>query len=781
MGKRICIGKQPHKEWFDNECRLKRRKVRRLLRKYKHSVDKDDRVLYCIERREYKNMLARKKTKHRELLLTELLNSVKCQKTFWEIIRKVSRKKTQPQNSISIDQWFEHFKRVLEKEADDSIEEDTEEDVDEEEEFLDRPISREEVMLAIKKLKNGKAAGPDRLIGEFFKHSCDSTLTFLVKLFNYLFDNGIYPENWTESIILPLFKKGDANDTNNYRGVSLCNISSKLYSSIINNRLQEWVNMNNITGEHQAGFKKGYCTIDHMFTLLAAVQKQFASNTKLYVAFVDFEKAFDSISRKLLWPVLKTNRVRGKLYRCIRSMYREVKARIRKGAKLSDYVNCTSGVKQGDVCSPILFSLFVNELALEIISNGRHGVSLDLLELFILLFADDIILLSISVVGLQRQLNSLYTAASRLELKVNMDKTNIVVFRKGGYLARSEKWTYGGEIMKVVNMYKYLGIFFSTRLSFSFACQDLVKRAKRAVLMIFQAMHKLDCTSFNIFSKLFDSQVQSILQYGAEIWAFQNGKEIEKLHLFAMKRFLNVNSRTPNDFVYGDLGRYPLYLNSYVKCISYWLKLTRMDNHRLPYKAYKTIYNLDVNGKKTWVTDVRKCLYSYGFAYVWENQGVENIIEFIKCFKQRIIDCRWQGWHDHIQNSDRFAEYKMFKSINGVEPYIEIVLNRYVKSALTKLRFSVSDIACHRFRYSERGTDKILCRLCQASEEDEIHFMFCCPVLQDLRIRLIQPKYYNNPCHFRFNLLMASNSEKVISNMALYVYKALTRLRNAAM
>eukprot|EP00745_Piridium_sociabile_P014999 TRINITY_DN220_c0_g1_i5.p1 TRINITY_DN220_c0_g1~~TRINITY_DN220_c0_g1_i5.p1 ORF type:complete len:431 (+),score=53.42 TRINITY_DN220_c0_g1_i5:76-1293(+) len=256
MEKRICIGKQPHKEWFDNECRLKRRKVRRLLRKYKHSVDKDDRVLYCIERREYKNMLARKKTKHRELLLTELLNSVKCQKTFWEIIRKVSRKKTQPQNSISIDQWFEHFKRVLEKEADDSIEEDTEEDVDEEEEFLDRPISREEVMLAIKKLKNGKAAGPDRLIGEFFKHSCDSTLTFLVKLFNYLFDNGIYPENWTESIILPLFKKGDANDTNNYRGVSLCNISSKLYSSIINNRLQEWVNMNNITGEHQAGFKK---------------------------------------------------------------------------------------------------------------------------------------------------------------------------------------------------------------------------------------------------------------------------------------------------------------------------------------------------------------------------------------------------------------------------------------------------------------------------------------------------------------------------------------------
>jgi hypothetical protein len=285
-------------------------------------------------------------------------------------------------------------------------------------------------MSAIRKLKNGKSAGPDGLIGEFFKHSSESVISFLVNVFNYLFDNGIYPEHWSETIILPLFKKGDVNNANNYRGISLCNVSSKLYSSVINNRLQEWVNLNNITGEYQAGFKKEYSTTDHIFTLLAAIQRQFANNQKLYVAFVDFEKAFDSVSRKLLWPVLIKNGIRGKLYKCVRSMYKEVKARIRSGGKLSDYVNCTSGVKQGDVCSPILFSLFVNELALEIMENGKHGVSLDLVELFILLFADDIILLSISAIGLQRQLNSLYTAAMRLELKVNMEKLILLFFAK---------------------------------------------------------------------------------------------------------------------------------------------------------------------------------------------------------------------------------------------------------------------------------------------------------------------------------------------------------------
>ena len=153
------------------------------------------------------------------------------------------------------------------------------------------------MLLAICKLKNGKAAGPDGIIPEMLKHASDQMVNFLVKYFNVLFDEGIYPLNWCESIILPLFKKGDCNNPNNYRGIPLCDVTGKLYSSIINNRLQEWIDDSDITGECKGGFKRGYSTIDHMFTLLAMIQKQFAFNRKLYVAFIDFEKAFDSVSR----------------------------------------------------------------------------------------------------------------------------------------------------------------------------------------------------------------------------------------------------------------------------------------------------------------------------------------------------------------------------------------------------------------------------------------------------------------------------------------------------
>ena len=106
--------------------------------------------------------------------------------------------------------------------------------------------------------------------------------------------------------------------------------------------------------------------------------------------------------------------------------------------------------------------LFINELTKDIIESGKHGIQLapDLIERLILLFADDVVLLPDSVFGLQTQLNVLFNTAKRLDLIVNLDKSNIVVFRNGGHLALNEKWCIGNEELEVVNMYKYLGVYF---------------------------------------------------------------------------------------------------------------------------------------------------------------------------------------------------------------------------------------------------------------------------------------------------------------------------------
>ena len=777
MNKRIFINKYKQTDrWFDKECECTKRNVRRLLRKFRRTLKPVDRVTYCKAKREYKSLLHKKKKDFNDTIIDKLVKSVKDQKCFWETLHSISKRKPQPSNNITIEEWFDHFKNVLEKEIDEEEEADL--DSDNGDDVLDRPISREEVLLAIRKLKNNKAAGPDGIIGEMLKYAGDPVVDFLVKLFNILFDRGIFPDSWSESILLPLFKKGAPNDPNNYRGISLCNISGKLYSTVINNRLQEWIEQNDTTGEYQAGFKKNYSTTDHIFTLFATIQKQFSLNRKLYVAFIDFEKAFDSISRKLLWPILIKNGIKGKLHRSILSMYTNVRARVRCGAQLSDYICCTRGVKQGDVCSPVLFSLFINELALEVINNGRHGVSYSsyFIELFILLFADDIALISETVIGLQTQLNSLRQSALKLNLTVNMNKSNIMVFRKGGYLAAREKWFYGDLEMKIVNSYKYLGVVFTTKLSLTYTCQELISRGKNAVLSIMKKLYKLEHCSLEIFFKLFDAQVQPIVQYGAEIWGIEaSAPAIEKLHLFAMKKFLCVDKRTPNDLVYGELGRYPIYINSNLRCVRYWIKLIQMNENRLPFKAYKMLYDLDEKGKRNWVSKLREFLCSNGFSYVWMNQGVGCTASFLQMLKQRLVDCRWQCLDDHVQTSERFDFYRKFKTFYEAEPYLFLDLNRYIKGALTRFRFGISDLSVHSLRYRSYDVRQLTCPMCKEAMENEIHFVLCCPVLDDIRRQYIPRKYYNFPSDFRLTLLLSTRHEQTLRNLALFLYKSFHR------
>ena len=116
----------------------------------------------------------------------------------------------------------------------------------------------------------------------------------------------------------PLHKKGDINVADNYRGISLLNICSKLYSFVLNKRITKWIDDNEIFGEEQAGFRQERSTFDHIFTLLALIQKQLLRHIKLYVAF-------DTICRTKLWTVLHRNGLRGKIAIALQSMYAIVK------------------------------------------------------------------------------------------------------------------------------------------------------------------------------------------------------------------------------------------------------------------------------------------------------------------------------------------------------------------------------------------------------------------------------------------------------------------------
>ena len=117
-------------------------------------------------------------------------------------------------------------------------------------------------------MKNNKSCGIDNVLNEFLKHSPKSYKKLLVKLFNVILKTGIIPKDWCISFISPIYKnKGKKDDPNNYRGISIISCLGKLFSALINERLTKFADINEIIGEEQAGFRAGYSTQDHIFTL----------------------------------------------------------------------------------------------------------------------------------------------------------------------------------------------------------------------------------------------------------------------------------------------------------------------------------------------------------------------------------------------------------------------------------------------------------------------------------------------------------------------------------
>ena len=110
-----------------------------------------------------------------------------------------------------------------------------------------------------------------------------------------------------------------------------------------------------------------------------------------------------------------------------------------------------------------------------------------------------------------------------------------------------------------------------------------------------------------------------------------------------------------------------------------------------------------------------------------------------------------------------------------MEPYLSINIDRFIRNSLTKFRLGISDIAIHRQRYKSENSKNVKCPLCNADKEDEIHFVFICPVLADLRTEYIPLKYYSKPSLFKLILLFSSRNDQVITNFTTFLYKAFKR------
>ena len=184
-----------------------------------------------------------------------------------------------------------------------------------------------------------------------------------------------------------------------------------------------------------------------------------------------------------------------------------------------------------------------------------------------------------------------------------------LVFRKRGRLLRGEYWTYNNQEIEVVNKFNYLGTIFKYTGSFCSKTEYIVGKVLKALNVLLVNCKKLPLKSKTL-CQLFDALVGSILLYASEILFvfFSKSKEIKRVHLKFCKRLLNVRLNTCTAGVYGELGRYPLYISWYNRIIKYWCKVVNSDIKRLYEQGLRDRENGNVN----WVPSVKKLLNKYG-------------------------------------------------------------------------------------------------------------------------------------------------------------------------
>ena len=188
-------------------------------------------------------------------------------------------------------------------------------------------------------------------------------LHMLTQVFNVVLLSGHIPHVWLIGIIKPIYKnKGDINDPDNYRGITLLSCLGKLFTSIINERLTVFINSTQIMSEAQAGFRKGYSTTDQIFTLKCIVELFLCQGRRLVCTFVDYSKAFDSINRAMLWKKLILYGVSGKVRNVLLNMYKSIKSCVMNNGVQSEFFDSHVGLRQGEHLLPLLFPLFLNDM-----------------------------------------------------------------------------------------------------------------------------------------------------------------------------------------------------------------------------------------------------------------------------------------------------------------------------------------------------------------------------------------------------------------------------------
>ena len=547
----------------------RRKKVDQLTHKYKVNKSR------IIRRRlqEAKNELSQEYSRREEETLQNNIAEADIEfqdnntARAWKVINKITNRKSTTSGKLKgkspeerNKQWYNHFHKLLGT-PDDSEPPAGIEPVFENLGINTQPFTLQEVREAKKQLREGKAPGEDGIMPEVLKRVDIDDI--LLKFSNKVLVEHDLPDQLATMNIIPVAKKGDLSQTSNYRGIALTSLVSKLINRMILNRIRPEIDP--LLRGNQSGFRPGRSTTSQVLALRRIMEGVRWKNLPAVMVFVDFCKAFDSISHKCMFEILKAYGIPDLLVSAIRLTYEKLKARVTSPDGETDYFKIFAGVMQGDTLAPFLF-VIVLDYALRKAIQGREeelGFTLHprrsrragATSICDLDFADDIVLLSNEIEQAKRLVHSVEAECIIVGLRLNAGKTKVMFFNTDVKTLHSMD---GTEIKQALTDtgeqdFIYLGCW---------CTKDRDIRTRKA--LAWKSLHKLNKVwtsdmSREIKIELFRATTETILLYGSSTWTLtkQEEKALDGTYTRMLRKALNINwsERTSNDTLYGSLSR----------------------------------------------------------------------------------------------------------------------------------------------------------------------------------------------------------------------------------
>ena len=738
--------KTSKKCWFNKDCSTLQGHLRRLCRDLaKHPFDKQKRQTYIKARNEYKRTCRKAEQKCRHDLTKKLLKiGLEDPKSFWNIIKQMNnwgKEKDDETDQITPLTWKEYFTKLLNDRTSTNalpIDETTPQPTPTFNPILDRKITMIELRKALTLLKNHKAAGCDRISAEYLKAFAESFDDILLTLLQKLFTLQIYPSEWASNFLKPIYKKGECIDPDNYRGLAIGAALAKLYSLILLGRLTEYIDKKDLISVNQIGFMT--CTSDHIFLLQTIIEKVVKKNkNRLYAVFIDFKKAYDTVDRGKLFRRLQEIGINGPFFKNIRAMYKTVSYKIKLKGGYLDPIESNLGLKQGCPLSPMMFNLYIDDMK-DIFDAQCDPVTITDTNISHFLYADDLVLVSLSPEGLQRSLDKISDYATTKSLTISIKKSKSMIFNLGGRLI-DKKFYINDEPLEPVKSFCYLGFEVVPSGVVTHAKEVLNDKAKKALHPLLGAIAKFNLP-VKLAIRLFHTYISPILLYGVENWSILSDLDIERfqelsifqkteksitdtVHKKLLKFVLGVSKTCHNMAVYGETGEIPLSLKGYRLMLNYWKRLSTLPDKSLAKKALIENANIRTN----WLITIEKLVRVFRLIEVPAKK-------FKDTTKTRIPEYFTVNWKNKLLSEDisRLRTYKTINSDFTLPKHLGLPYEN--RKVISKIRCSNHPLAIEKGRQKRPKTprDERICILCDDQViEDEEHFLLRCDTYSILR------------------------------------------------